>query len=161
MVVVDSSVMIPLLRVGKLNLLKDFFGKINITKDIRQEINEGKLGASEFEEAVNNWILVSNLKEGNIEKTAEQEGIENADVSVLFLAREKDNILLSNDYCLNMVAKAKGVKTWWLTTFIFECIRKDILEKDEAKEILNDLIDKGMNPNKKVYSAVLRKIDGL
>jgi len=99
MVIVDSSVLILLSRVGQLELLKSYFGKIIITQEIYTEIKKGEIGASEIENALNDWIKIENLKNSELIKSiSELEGIAEADVSVLLLAKENNDILLSIDY---------------------------------------------------------------
>jgi predicted nucleic acid-binding protein len=159
MVVVDSSVLIPLLRIGKLPLLKSFFGKIDITREVYEEINVGTLGLSEFEEACGKWIIILSKKFKNTNQIAKSENIEQADASVILLAKSKETILLSNDYALIIVAKNKGIKCWWATTFILRCLQKRIIKKKEAKQILLGLIKSGMRLDNEVYAAILDEID--
>ena len=159
MVVIDSSVLIPLLRIGKLSLLQKIFGKVIITQEIYREINAGTLGLNEFEEACNKWIIISEEKFENLEKVAKLENVEQADASVLLLAQSKKEILISNDYSLILSAKSKGVECWWLTTVILKCLKKDIIKKKEAKKILFDLIKSGMRLDNEVYAMILEEID--
>ena len=68
MVVVDSSVLIHLSRIGKLSLLKTFFKKIIITPNIYEEMKEGTIGISEFEKALEDWIILNKPKIVKFEK---------------------------------------------------------------------------------------------
>lgn len=161
MVVVDSSILIHLSRINKLNLLKKFFKKIRITQDIYNEVKTG-IGASEIEKMLKYWILLSKPKNiDEIGAISELEGVEKADASIIILAKEKRDILLSNDYALIMVARSKGIRAWWLTTFILYCLEKKIITKKESKQILFDLIEAGMRLNNAVYAAILREIDNM
>lgn len=160
MAIVDSSVLIHLSRIGRLYLLKKFFKRIAITNDIYEEIKKGKIGTSEIENAYREWIRIlspKNLNEAT--KISELEGIEKADASIILLAKENKEILLSNDYALIMVAKSKGIKCWWLTTFLLKSLKKRIIIKKEAKGILNELIDAGMRLDNAVYVAIINEID--
>ena len=161
MAVADSSVLIHLSRINKLSLLKKYFNKVIITQDIYDEIKVGT-GASEIEKACKSWITVEKPKNSDgINNLSKLEGIEKADSSIIVLAEEKKEILLSNDYDLIMIAKSKGIECWWLTTFILRCLKKKIITKKEAKQILLDLIDSGMRLSNEVYAAILREIDNL
>lgn len=158
MAVVDSSALIPLSRINKLSLLKEFFGKVRITKDVYDEVKEGR-GASEIDEACKTWIEVSEYSSGKRDALSMLEGIEQADASILLLAKKENAILLCNDYALITAARSKGIICWWITSFLLRCLKKGILSKEEAKQTLSDLIESGMRLSNEVYSAVLKDID--
>lgn len=161
MAVADSSVLIHLSRINKLSLLKKYFNKIIITQDVYDEVKSG-IGASEIEKACKSWITIKKPKNSDeINNISKLENIEKADSSLIVLAEEKKEILLSNDYALIIIARSKGVECWWLTTFILRCLKKKIITKKEAKQILLELIDSGMRLSNEVYAAILREIDHL
>jgi len=161
MALADSSVLIHLSRINKLSLLKRYFGKITITDYVYDEVKTG-IGASEIDKACKSWITIEKPKKSEeIGSTSKLEDIEEADASLILLANEKKEILLSNDYALIMVARSKGIECWWLTTFILRSLKKKIIAKKEARQILLELIDSGMRLSNEVYAAILREIDNL
>ena len=87
------------------------------------------------------------------------ERIEKADASIILLAKERQDILLSNDFALIMVARSKGIECWWLTTFLLRCIEKKIITKNEAKQILFDLVQAGMRLSNDVYATILKEME--
>ena len=158
MVAVDSSAIMPLLRIGKLFLLEKYFKKIKITKEVYNELISGVIWVSEIEEGCKTWINVSeSLKE--VDKLSELENVSYADASIILLAQKEKDILISGDYMLINVAKSKNIECIWLTAFIIKCVEKKILNKVEAKGTLMDLINAGMRLNNQVYSLILMKID--
>ncbi len=158
MVAVDSSALIPLIRIGKLSLLQKFFKKIKITKEIYQELVSGVIGVSEFEEACKSWIIIQ--KEAyESERLSELEGIGNADASIILLAQKEKDILLSSDIMLINIAKSKNIECLWLTAFIIKCVEKKIINKNEAKEILLNMVGAGMRLKNEVYVLILKKIE--
>lgn len=159
MAVIDSSVLIPLIRIGKIDLLKKYFRRINITKNIYDEIKIGKIGSSEIENACKKWIIINEPNLRDIDKISEEEEIEKADASVILLAKEKNDFLISNDYALIKVARSKNIECWWLTTFILNCLKKKIITKKEAKEIIFELVKSGMRLSNIVYTEILREIE--
>ncbi len=165
MAVVDSSVLIHLVRIGRLNLLKDFFKEVCITKEIFEEVvktEETKVGASQINNAVGNWIkILAPRQKSSITQIVELEKIEFADASIILLAKERKDILLSNDYFLIKVANSIDIECWWLTIFILNCARKKIIKKEEAKQILYNLVLNKMHITVDVYAAILREIDNL
>jgi predicted nucleic acid-binding protein len=160
MVVVDSSALIPLSRIGKLALLKKYFKKITITDEVYDEVKQGKTGASEIEKGCEDWIAIENSKNSaGIDKIRKLEDIEKADASLILLAQEKEDTLVSNDYALIIVARSKGIKCLWLTNFILKCLNKKIINKNEARKILFELVECGMRLNNAVYTKILKEID--
>lgn len=159
--IVDSSVLIPLSRVGRLSLLKEF-GEIKITEDVYRETVEeakGREGVSSIREACS-WIsVIRNENEKKVRELAEQEGIESADASLILLAEEKKEILLSNDYYLIRVARSRGIECWWLTTLLLRAAKDKKIKKEEAKQILLSLVESGMRLSIEVYTAILKRID--
>lgn len=159
MVVVDSSVLIHLNRVGRLRLLKEFFKEIKITSEIYNEIKTD-IGFSEIERGYGKWILVKDYENGS-EKLSKLENIEEADASIILLAERQQDILLSNDFMLLMVAKSKNIECWWLTTFILKCLKKGLIRKNETRDILFNLIKNGLRLSNEVYAAILYEIERL
>lgn len=160
--IVDSSVLIHLSRIGKLDFLKEF-GEIKITEDVYRETVEeakGREGVSSIGEACSSWISVIKMAdEKKIRKLAEQEGIENADASLILLAEEKKEILLSNDYYLIRAARSRGIECWWLTTLLLRAVKGKKIKKEEAKQMLLNLVESGMRLSIEVYTAILKRID--
>ncbi len=138
--IVDSPVLIHLSRIGRLSLLNDFFGNVVITEDVHREcVKEARrrIGASAIEQACGKWIAVQKLKHKKaVSKIVELEGIEPADAALILLAEERGDSLLSNDYALIKVARARGVECWWLTTFILNVTAKGTVTRKEGKQIL-------------------------
>lgn len=160
MAVIDTSVLIHLCRVGRLEILKKFFKKIVITQEVYDELKEGKIGFSEVEKAKNKWIQIQDLKEKEgMHQISKLEDIEEADASIILLAKERKDTLLSNDYALITIARSKDVECWWLTTFLLKCLEKKVLTKKEAKELLFELIESGMRLSNVVYAAILKEIE--
>lgn len=161
--IVDSSILIHLSKIGKLSLLKDFFETVIITEDIYRETvveAKGKVGVSAIEQATQNWIVVQKLKDKKaVNKVAKLEGIEPADASLIVLAEEMGESILSNDYVLIMVARARGVEAWWLTTFILNIVFKKNVSKKKGKQILLELMESGLRLSPQVYASISRRID--
>lgn len=160
MVVVDSSILIPLARIGKLSLLKRFFEEVKTVRGVYSECvleATGKPGVSEIKEACNHWIQVVEPPE-KVEETAKLEGVEKTDVSLIFFSRQEGDKLLSNDYALILLGRSKGVECWWLTTLILKMVKEKMMEKKEAEQILYDLVRAGMRLKSEVYATILREI---
>lgn len=157
MVVVDTSVLIHFSRINKLSILKNYFGKITITAEVYQEMSVGVIGFSELANA--DWIKIEKTNVVEAKQLSKLENIEIADSSLLVLAKNMNDILLTNDARLIIVAKSKGIECWWPTTFLIKCLRRKIITKEQAKQIIYELVQSGMHLKNDVYSAVLDAID--
>ena len=158
MAVIDSSVLIPLSRIGKLNLLRIFFKSILITKEVYNEVKEG-IGSSEIEEGLKSWIHIDKRDFKNAQDLSEREGVELADASIILLSKETKDLLVSNDYHLITIARARGIECLWLTGFLIQCVTRKIITKKETKDILLALIKVGMRLDNEVYATILDEIN--
>lgn len=158
MVVVDSSALIPLAWIGRLDLIPAVFGEIETTELVEDEVVvEGKRGTAALERFLDNVTIHDSPVEA--EEIAALEGITVADASVISLAAEGGNPLLANDKGLIEVARSHGVDCWWVTTLLLTCTKVGVLDADEAKDVLYDLVDFGMNLNPQVYVQIQKKLD--
>lgn len=158
MVVVDSSALIPLAWVGRLDLIRAVFEEIETTERVEDEVVvEGKRGTTTLKHFLDDVMIRESPVEA--EDVAELEGIAVADASVVLLADEGQELLLANDKGLIEVARSHGVECWWVTTLLLRCAKIDVLDADEAKDVLYDLVDAGMNLSPQVYVQVQKNLD--
>lgn len=157
MVVVDSSALIPLAWVGRLDLVSTAFNEVRTTEEVRTEVlTEGKRGTAVLEEFLADAVVHETPEAA--EEVASMEGIAVADASVILLAEDDEEILLANDKGLIEVARSHGVECWWVTTLLLSCTKEGDLTSDEATDLLYDLVDEGMNLHPKVYSQVQKRL---
>ncbi|WP_138007638.1 hypothetical protein [Halalkalirubrum salinum] len=157
MVVVDSSALIPLAWVGRLDLISIAFDDVRTTEGVREEVlTEGKRGTVALDEFLTDVTIHDTPTRA--EKVASMEGVAVADASVILLAEDGEEILLANDRGLIEVARSHGVECWWVTTLLLSCTKAGDLTAEEATDLLYDLVNEGMNLHPKVYSQVQKKL---
>ncbi len=157
MVVVDSSALIPLAWVGRLDLVSVVFDDVRTTEEVREEVlTEGKRGTAALDEFLTN-VTVHETPDA-ADEVASMEGIAVADASVILLAAADGEHLLANDKGLIEVARSHGLECWWVTTLLLKGTRDGALTADEATDVLYDLVDEGMNLHPKVYARVQKKL---
>lgn len=160
MVVVDSSALIPLSWVGRLDLVETTFERVRTTDAVRDEVLvEGKPGTASLRNFLNGVEVVETPSQA--EEVATLEGIAVADASVVLLAEDDEAILLANDKALVQVARSHGVECWWVTTLLLRGAKAGTLSAEEAVDLLYDLVDAGMNLDPNVYAQVQRKLQEL
>ncbi|WP_262177556.1 hypothetical protein [Haloarcula laminariae] len=157
MAVVDSSALIPLARIGRLDLISAIFDELRTTHQVRDEVlAEGKRGTAALATFFDDVSICE--MPTDTETVASLEGIAVADASVILLADEGEEVLLANDKGLIEVARSHGVECWWVTTLLLKCTKEGVLTATEATDVLYDLVDAGMNLSPQVYTQVQRKL---
>lgn len=158
MVVVDSSALIPLAWVGRLDLIRTTFEEVRTTEPVREEVLvEGKRGTASLAAFLED--VPTHDPPPDAGEVASLEGIAVADASVMLVADDHDDVLLANDKGLIEVARTHGIDCWWVTTLLLACTAEGTVTSDEASDILYDLVDEGMNLHPKVYSKLRQKLD--
>jgi len=157
MVVVDSSALIPLAWVGRLDLISTTFDDVRTTAEVQEEVlTEGKRGTAALDDFLAD-VAIHDTPD-RADEVASMEGIAVADSSVILLAEADEEILLANDKGLIKVARSHGVECWWVTTLLLSCTKEGSLTSEEATDLLYDLVDEGMNIHPKVYTQVQKKL---
>ncbi len=163
MVVVDSSALIPLIKTGKLGLLRKVFARIVIPEPVWQEVAvEGKaLGkpVRGLEEGKGKWFTVAKPKR---EISAAEGTLTKNDLAVFEIAKANADVLLTNDASLYYYALSQSVKAYWLTTVVLIAAKKRKVTKSEAENTLLELVSTGgMRLKSDVLSELLMMIRNL
>ena len=157
MVVVDSSALIPLAWVGRLELISAAFDDIRTTEDVRDEVlTEGQRGTAALDEFLSD-VPVRETP-ARAEEVASMEGLAAADASVILVTENTGESLLANDKGLIEVARSHGVECWWVTTLLLDRTKNGEVMAEEATDILYDLVNEGMNLQPRVYTQVEKKL---
>ena len=157
MVVVDSSALIPLAWVGRLELISAAFDDIRTTEDVRDEVlTEGQRGTAALDEFLAD-VLVRETP-ARAEEVASMEGLAAADASVILVAENTGESLLANDKGLIEVARSHGVDCWWVTTLLLDRTKNGEVTAEEATDVLYNLVNEGMNLQPRVYTQVEKKL---
>ena len=150
----NSTPLILLARINKLELLKKLFGTITIPEDVKKEvIVENKPGFIVLNNAIKDkWIRIrnpKNNKELNLGKG------ENAAIN---LAMEAKDRLIIDDAVGIRVAQELNIETLRTTTIIFMALKKKIINKEDAIELINKLIENGYYISNEYYAKILTKL---
>lgn len=160
MVVLDSSALIPLARAGCLDLVLAAYEDLRTVEGVQSEILvPGKPGTAALESFLSGVEVHETPNDA--ERVAEFEGVAETDAAVLLLASLLDDRLLANDRGPIVVARSHGVECDWATTLLLRCTSRGILSAAEAKDVLYELVNAGMNLDPKVYVRVQKELDQL
>jgi len=133
----DSSTLIALARIGKLEVLRALFKKIAITPAIEGEILAGGSPDSDiFRKAVGNWITVVDFK-GDTEALRKY-GLDSGEAS-LFLAAKQDDRLILDEANARRFAETRGLQFTGIIGLLVAAVRAGNLTKEEGLDIINKL----------------------
>ena len=169
-VVSNTSPLIWLSKIGKIQLLKVLYGEVVIPEEVYREavergLQEGFSDALVIKEGVDEgWIEISRLSERGallceriMEHTLE---IHLGEVQAIILAREANLLLLMDESSGRAFAEAWGLEVRGTIHVVLEALREELLDKDEAREAVLQLIDKGFRIEPRLLARVLREIEG-
>ncbi|MBW2974106.1 DUF3368 domain-containing protein [Candidatus Woesearchaeota archaeon] len=153
MTVSNSTVLINLIKIGKVDLIKNIYKNITITGVIRKEVTrEDELYKNEirvFNELAGSFIIIknpANLKDFGLHK---------GENSCLSLCKEIDDItFLSDDKNARKAADFLGIRVIGTLGILVSNLKKKKLNKKEFFTILRKLIDKGFYISTELFAAV-------
>ncbi|HEC88601.1 MAG TPA: DUF3368 domain-containing protein [Thermoplasmata archaeon] len=154
-VVSNSSPLIHLAKIKKLDLLKDIFGRIFIPKAVYDEsVVEGFKEANEIKKS--EWIIVKEIKNEDLKK-ALSIYLDDGEAEAITLAiEEKADLILLDDYDAREVARKYGLN---ITGVIGILLKAKYMEKiRRVKPYLEKLREAGFWINDDLFLKILREI---
>ncbi|MBI2660609.1 hypothetical protein HYX07_05595 [Candidatus Woesearchaeota archaeon] len=150
----NATALICLSKINKLDLLKKTYSPIIIPSSVKAEVLvEGKEGYSSICNAIKGgWIKVIDPKRGI------DLGLGAGENQAISLAIEKNDGIILDDAFAIKAAKAFNVPIVRTTTVIFTALRKKVINKAQALETLNKLIDEGYYISTRDYAALMSKL---
>ena len=159
MIVSNSTVLIYLAKIGKLNLLKELFGEVLIPAEVFNEVViRGKEhqhpNAFIVESAVEGgWI---HIKDIDVFGELEDFGIDPGEAQAISLAKSLEvPILLDQTHARN-AAKALGLKPRGTIFVLLAALRKKLLKSENYQDSLEDLVKSGFRMSDEVYLEAVR-----
>ncbi len=167
----NTSPLIWLSKIGKLTLLKDLFHEIIITEEVYKEavergLQEGFSDALVIREGVDqSWIKISKLGENEVArckkimKHAFEIHMGEAQAIVLAHKMGAGTLLLMDESSGRAFAEAWGLKVKGVLYVIMSALRCQLLNDEEAKEIVLTLVRRGFRIEPKLLARVIEEID--
>lgn len=167
-VVSNSSPLIFLAKIGKLNLLKQLFNEILIPKEVFSEVvikgkEEGYSEVYIIEESVKEKsirVIEEDFKNeiNKIEKYFTE--LDYGEIEVLLLTKKVNaDLILIDDATGRRVAESFGLNVKGTLYVILSALNKDLIDKKTTKHLLNKLISYGFRISSELYSIVLEEIE--
>ncbi|MFH2109651.1 MAG: DUF3368 domain-containing protein [Candidatus Bathyarchaeota archaeon] len=165
----NSSPLMWLAKAGRIETLRNIFGEILVPKEVyREVVSEGlRLGFSDalaVEEAVRaGWIKVIALTDEEEEfssRLIQGAGeIHVGEAQAIALARGRGVPLLMDESSGRALAEALGIEARGTIYVVLRALRQGLMDRGEAKETMNRMVEKGMRVDPRLLSRVLKEID--
>lgn len=155
MVIVDTDFFSSFFKINKLKLIPQLMNtdKIIIPSTVYEELQDAYL----FNEAIHlfafsaeelsheKFILIKEVDLLNLQKYFNMkkiEGLGKGEKGCLLIAKEINDKILMDDKHARKIAKEEGLKVSSIPSFLLSCKRKNIISKEELKQIIKDLKEK-------------------
>ncbi len=152
----NSTPLIHLAKIGRLKLLREFFGEVLIPEAVYRECvleGKGSKDAELIEHA--DWIRVKKIREETLKKSLMLELDEGESEAVVLAIEMKANLVLMDDYDGREVARALGLR---VTGTIGVLLRAKFEGKIESiKDELEKLKKTGFWLSDGLYDRILRE----
>lgn len=136
-ILVDSSTLIALAKIGELEILKEIFGKVCITNVVKDEVLRGDFPETEvLKAAIDVWVEVINY-EGETSELRKY-GLGSGEVSLLLAAKREDRLVL-DDANARMFAESKGLRFTGLIGLLVAAVKVKRVKREKGMGVLNKL----------------------
>lgn len=160
MIVSNSTVLIYLGKINKIDLLKTFYKKIAIPKAVFEEVViRGKEGnyadAIIVENAVKEgWIVVKNCR---VNQMLTEFGIDRGEAEAISLAAELHCQVLLDQTHARIAAKTLGLSPRGTLFILLKALNKKLVDFDAFIDLLEELISVGFRMEEEVYLEAVKK----
>ena len=143
-IVIDTDFLSSFLKIGRVNLVKDFFNVdyISIPLAVFTEIGKTDLVDKLIE---TDWIKIRTVKKLDYadldSKVFDALGAGEQECMMLCKGSKK-HILLINDKKARQIATSSGISVLNISAFLLACKRSNYLDNDEISKIIVDLKEK-------------------
>jgi len=168
-VVSNTSPLIWLSKIGRINLLRELYGEVVIPEEVYMEAVQR--GLEDFSDALviqegidQGWIKVSNLNEEEAEisrRMAERAfEIHLGEAQAIQLARKINAVILMDESSGRVLAEAWGLRVRGTLAVILRALGEGLIDNENAKEHVLKLVNKGFRIEPRLLARILKEIDG-
>jgi predicted nucleic acid-binding protein len=159
MIVSNSTVLIYLAKIGKLNLLKKLFIDVLIPVEVFNEVVVNGKEQQHFDAFIvegaieKGWIEVKKIK---VDEELMEFGIDKGEAEAISLAKSLGLAILIDQTHARIAAKALGLKPRGTIFVLLAALRKNYLTHEEYHDSLEELVKAGFRMSDEVYLAAVR-----
>ncbi len=168
MLVADSTCIIYLAKVGKLDLPKAVYGKVLVPggvydETVRKGKEKGFIDAEIIEKAVREGLIgvreLSKAQKREAKHLRSLAAIGKGEAEAIILAKDSKSDLVIDDAVALGVARLHGLDTLWTTTLILKAVHRGFITKREGREIIEELVAAGYRLAEDVLVELLRVLE--
>lgn len=168
-VIVDASPLIWLAKIGKLSLLKTLYGQVLTPREVYNETVEKGLEHG-FRDAIiikeaceENWIKTINLDNAQTQLRdkilANLKELDKGEVDAIVYAKTtKADLILLDDSTARAFAESWEINAKGTLYVILKAYKQGALTKNETKESIANLIEKGFRIDPKLLTKITKQI---
>ena len=163
--ILDSSPLIPLAKIGRLDLLEELEDQCIIPTRVHQEvvtdgIEEGYTDAHRIQHAIDDGIIeVREIDETDLfEHLSTIPSISETDASVLALTKQLDGIAVMDETAGRDIADTEGIQTRGTAYLMLLLVKQEVIQPEEGQEVIDALIENGWYCSTEFYSKITDKI---
>ena len=146
MIISNSSPLILLAKISKLNILEKLHKKITIPYAVYNEViingkSENYSDAALIEKSINEFIFVKHLNQGYKTESEKLSNIIGSGESeaIALCIQEKAELLLIDNFEPRKIAQSKGMKCRSTPGILLEALKKNIISSEEYESGIKDL----------------------
>ena len=159
MIVSNSTVLIYLAKIGKLNLLKKLFIEVFIPVEVFNEVVVNGKEHQHFDAFVIEWAIEEGwieVRKIKVDKDLMEFGIDKGEAEAISLAKSLGLAILIDQTHARIAAKAFGLKPRGTIFVLLAALRKKYLTHEEYQDSLEELVKAGFRMSDEVYLAAVR-----
>ncbi len=151
MIISDSTALIVLFDLDRVELLENLFEVVYITPIVLEEIS------FKYPVVLPPFMKVERLKDNELFNSLKIH-LDLGESEAIALAKEKNLSLIIDEKKGRKIAKTMGLKVIGLLGVVYLNVKKGFLTKREASEFMESAIDNGYRISKKMVDDVLEEL---
>ena len=153
MVISDSTTLIILFDLDRMELLSNLFSKILIPEAVYREISR------KYDIVLPAFMEVVSVQE-NVTLNLLKQLLDEGESEAIALALERKSKLIIDEKKGRKIALAQGLEIIGLLGIVYLNIRKGFLSRNEAKQFLDEALHHGYRINTKLIETMFASIEG-
>lgn len=150
MIVSDTTPLLHLARAGHLALLRQLYTRVVVPPSVWEEAGGSRAERPEshiLNESKETWLEVRALSARDRRKSESLRRaapVGRGEADAISLAEALKTALLMDDRVAVDLARMRGVETRWTTSVVLEAHRRGILDRKDARGVVEDLVASGL-----------------
>lgn len=160
-VVSDTTPIISLSKIKRLDLLRQLFGEVRIPASVYDELTSNPNYSDESEMVENAGFLVVNVNDGKaVELLRRATGLDLGESEAIIYSDDcKANLLLMDEVKGRKVAKQMGLTVMGTIGILMAAYNEKIVSKEEIQQYISVMRDTGRHISENLYDQLLDFIE--